>query len=83
MIKRTLGCVAFCGWLMASGSLQAHHSLAGVYDMKNDKELSGTVVDVHDYGLASNQPSHCASGWSSSASARTCGSMSLTLLREV
>jgi len=47
MIKRTLGCVALCGWLVAStGLLQAHHSLAGVYDMKNDKELSGTVASI-------------------------------------
>ena len=41
MNKRTPGCVALCGWLMAaSGSLQAQHSLAGVYDMKDEKELS-------------------------------------------
>jgi hypothetical protein len=33
------------GWLMA-GSLQAHHSIAGVYDMKTDKELSGTVAQI-------------------------------------
>ena len=47
MTKRTLGWVALCGGLMAaSGSLQAHHSLAGVYDMKTDKELSGTVASV-------------------------------------
>jgi Family of unknown function (DUF6152) len=45
MIKRTLACVVFCG-LMASGSLQAHHSLAGVYDMKAEKEVSGTVAKV-------------------------------------
>jgi hypothetical protein len=45
MIKRTLGSVALLGWLMAS-SLQAHHSLAGVYDMKTDKELSGTVAQI-------------------------------------
>src|SRR6478752_4553785 len=45
MIKRTLGCVALWG-LMASGSLQAHHSLAGVYDMKAEKELSGSVEKV-------------------------------------
>jgi hypothetical protein len=42
MIKRTLGCAALCGWLMV-GVLQAHHSLAGVYDMKAEKELAGTV----------------------------------------
>ena len=46
MIKRTLGCVALLGWLMATGSLQAHHSLAGVYDMKAEKELSGTLEDI-------------------------------------
>ena len=45
MIKRTLVCVALCG-LMASVSLQAHHSLAGVYDMKKDMELSGSVESV-------------------------------------
>src|ERR1700685_393444 len=47
MIKRTLGCVAMFGWLVAgSGTLQAHHSLAGVYDMKKETELSGTVTTV-------------------------------------
>ena len=47
MIKRVLGCVAFCGGLViGSGALQAHHSLAGVYDMKADKEVSGTVATV-------------------------------------
>src|SRR5215467_9026993 len=45
MIKRTLVCVALCG-LMATGSLLAHHSLAGVYDMKKDMELSGTVASL-------------------------------------
>jgi uncharacterized protein DUF6152 len=45
MLKRTLGCAVLCGWLMA-GLLQAHHSLAGVYDMKAEKELSGTVEKV-------------------------------------
>ena len=45
-MKRTLGCVALFGWLMSSGSLQAHHSLAGVYDMKAEKELKGTVEKV-------------------------------------
>ena len=44
MMKRILGCVALCG-LMA-GCLLAHHSLAGVYDMKAEKEVSGTVTKV-------------------------------------
>jgi hypothetical protein len=42
MIKRTLVCIVLCGF-MTAGSLLAHHSLAGVYDMKKDMELSGAV----------------------------------------
>ena len=46
MIGRSLGCVVLCVWLMASGSLQAHHSLAGVYEMKKEAEVSGTLTKV-------------------------------------
>ncbi len=47
MFKRTLGGVGLlCGWLIAMVPLQAHHSLAGVYDMKAEKELKGTVEKV-------------------------------------
>jgi hypothetical protein len=35
-----------CGCLAAGASLQAHHSLAGVYDMKAEKEMSGAVESV-------------------------------------
>ena len=47
MIKRTLVCVALFG-LMATGSLLAHHSLAGVYDMVGNKEreLSGSLESI-------------------------------------
>jgi hypothetical protein len=45
MIKRTLLCVVLCGF-MTAGSLLAHHSLAGVYDMKKDMELSGSVDSI-------------------------------------
>ena len=45
MIKRTLVCLALFS-IVASVSLQAHHSLAGVYDMKKDMELSGSVESV-------------------------------------
>ena len=45
MINRILVCVALCG-MIAVGTLQAHHSLAGVYDMKKDMELSGAVESV-------------------------------------
>ena len=46
MIGRTFGCVVLCVWLMASGSLQAHHSLAGVYEMKKEAEVSGTLTKI-------------------------------------
>ena len=46
MIKRTLGCVVVCGCLMTGASLQAHHSLAGVYDMKAEKEIAGTLTAI-------------------------------------
>jgi hypothetical protein len=47
MVKRTLASVVLLyGWMMTSGLLQAHHSLAGVYDMKAEKELTGTVEKV-------------------------------------
>jgi len=45
MIKRTLGGLALLGLLMA-GALQAHHSLAGVYDMKAQKEIAGTLDKI-------------------------------------
>ena len=45
MRKRILGCLALFGWLM-TGTLLAHHSLAGVYDMKGEKELSGEVAQI-------------------------------------
>ena len=46
MTKRILGCVLVCGWLVAAASLQAHHSLAGVYDMKKEAEMAGAVESV-------------------------------------
>ena len=45
MIKRTLVCLTLCG-LMTAGTLMAHHSLAGVYDMKKDMELSGELKAI-------------------------------------
>ena len=44
MIKRTLGFLATVS--VAAGLLQAHHSLAGVYDMKVEKELQGEVAQI-------------------------------------
>jgi hypothetical protein len=46
MMRRQLGYVVVCGWLMAGGALQAHHSLAGVYDMKKESEITGTLSKI-------------------------------------
>lgn len=45
MTKRIAGCIAVYGFLMAA-SVQAHHSLAGVYDMKKEAEMAGAVESV-------------------------------------
>jgi len=46
MIKRTFGCVVLCGWLVASGAVQAHHSLSGVYDIRKEGEVTGVLTQV-------------------------------------
>jgi hypothetical protein len=46
MFKRTLGILALCGGLLAGAAAQAHHSLAGVYDMRKEGEVSGTLTKV-------------------------------------
>jgi hypothetical protein len=46
MIKRTLGCLVLGGWLIASDTLQAHHSLAATYDIRKESQLSGVVTKV-------------------------------------
>ncbi len=70
MMKKALGYVAMFGCLIAaSSSLQAHHSLAGVYDMKNEKELSGTVSSIKftnphgSLSLAVKNPDGTSTDW--------------------
>jgi hypothetical protein len=47
MVGRILGCVVVaCAWLLASTPVQAHHSLAGVYDMHKESEVSGSVEKI-------------------------------------
>jgi len=47
MIKRTLGSIALlAGWLVASSSLQAHHSLSAVYDIRGSGEVTGIIQKV-------------------------------------
>lgn len=41
MSKWIVGCVVACGMLLAGASLQAHHSLAGVYAMGKEAKVSG------------------------------------------
>ena len=69
MTVRTMGCVVSCGCLMATASLQAHHSLAGVYDMKKEAEVAGSVEKiqfVNPHGsmtLAVKNPDGTATNW--------------------
>ena len=46
MTKRIWKSVLVCGWLLAAASLQAHHSLAGVYDMNKEEEKTGTLASI-------------------------------------
>ena len=46
MIRRTLGYLVVAVSITGSVALQAHHSLAGVYDTKAEKELVGTIVKI-------------------------------------
>jgi hypothetical protein len=46
MLKRTLGSLVVGGALLASGALFAHHSLAGVYDIRGQGAVSGTLTKV-------------------------------------
>ena len=41
MTKWTLRCVVLCGLLLASASVQAHHSLAGVYALGKEAKVTG------------------------------------------
>ena len=41
MTKWTLGCVVLCVSLLAGASVQAHHSLAGVYALGKEAKITG------------------------------------------
>ena len=41
MTKWTVRCVVLCGLALAGASLQAHHSLAGVYALGKEAKVSG------------------------------------------
>lgn len=46
MFKRTSVCVVLAGWLIAGGSLRAHHSLAATYDMRKEGQMTGAITKV-------------------------------------
>jgi hypothetical protein len=46
MTKRFLAGVVVSGVLLAVGSLQAHHSLAGTYDLKKTERATGVIQKV-------------------------------------
>lgn len=46
MTKRFLGITILCGWLLATGSLLAHHSLSAVYDIRKSGEVTGVIKKV-------------------------------------
>jgi len=41
-----LGAVILSGWLLASGTTLAHHSLSGVYDIRKSGEVTGAIKSV-------------------------------------
>jgi hypothetical protein len=46
MTRRMSAALVVAASVMGGASLQAHHSLAGVYDMKVEKEITGTVAKI-------------------------------------
>lgn len=46
MTKRTWAGVLACGALLAAGPLQAHHSLAGTYDLNKTERATGVVQKI-------------------------------------
>ena len=42
MTRTTLGCVVLCVSLLAGVSLQAHHSLAAIYEFGKEAKVTGT-----------------------------------------
>ena len=47
MVKRTLGSVVLGVWLTLSSSLQAHHSVAGAYDLSKEAMIAGSFSAFH------------------------------------
>jgi hypothetical protein len=46
MHKRIFGSLLACACLVTSIAMQAHHSLAGVYDIRKEGQLTGTLTKI-------------------------------------
>ena len=46
MTTGTIRLVVLCGFLMAGVGLEAHHSLAGVYDLNKEMVLVGSLTEL-------------------------------------
>jgi hypothetical protein len=46
MNKSTASSLVLCAWLLASSSLQAHHSLSGVYEIRKEGQVTGVLTKV-------------------------------------
>jgi hypothetical protein len=46
MTKRFLAGIVMCGAMLAAGSVQAHHSLAGTYDLNKTERATGVIQKV-------------------------------------
>ncbi len=70
MTKWTVRCVVLCGLVLAGASLQAHHSLAGVYALGKESKVSGEFkafrfVNPHSsMKLEVKNPDGSATEWS-------------------
>ncbi len=47
MTRWAIGLVALCGFVMAGAGLQAHHALAGVYDLNKEIVLTGALSKLN------------------------------------
>ena len=58
-MKWTVRCVVLCGLVVASASLQAHHSLAGVYALGKEAKVSGGFKESWEQALAEIEAAGC------------------------
>jgi hypothetical protein len=47
MKTRTAGLIVLCGFLMAAAGLEAHHAVAGVYDLNKEVVLQGRLKKLN------------------------------------